>query len=87
LFPIPAPCAEILSSFAEHVDDFHHFIKKGVPTANLIASSEFFSVDSELFSMSEGSSVLFRDQNHLNVLGSKALLRWLNNSGKLSGFR
>ena len=87
VFPIPAPCTEKLSSFAEHVDDFHHLIKEGIPTVNLVTSSEFFSVDSELFSMSQGSSVLFRDQNHLNFLGSQALIRWLDSSLGLSSFR
>jgi peptidoglycan/LPS O-acetylase OafA/YrhL len=87
LFPIPAPCSEILSSFAKHVDDFHHLIKEGIPTVNLVTSSEFFSVDSELFSMSQGSSILFRDQNHLNFLGSQALIRWLANSQRLLSFR
>jgi hypothetical protein len=77
LFPVPALCREKLSSFTKHLSDFHIAINGKLPLVNMISSSEFFTDDSDTYFMSRGQAIYFRDQNHLNVLGSRALFDWL----------
>jgi hypothetical protein len=77
LFPVPAPCREKLSNFTQHLRDFHLEVNDKLPLVNMISSSEFFTDESDTYFMSGGQAIYFRDQNHLNVLGSRALFEWL----------
>ncbi len=77
LFLVPAPCREMLSSFTQHLSDFRISINDKLPLVNMISSSEFFRDENDTYFMSSGQAIYFRDQNHLNVLGSRALFEWL----------
>ncbi len=84
MFPIPAPCQERLPDFVQHILDFHVLVKDKLPLVNLIYSSEFFTKGSGVYFMAEDQSIFYRDQNHLNHLGSHELVSWLIESQAFS---
>ena len=80
LFPVPAPCHERLPNFTEHLESFRILINTRFPQVNLIQSSDFFLMDGGDYAFASGSSVYYRDQNHLNEIGSVSLFYYLYKS-------
>lgn len=81
LFVVPALCEEHLPNFQAHLEEFWVSIGEHLPEANLVKSSKFFLVDNSYFRMAMDGKILFRDQNHLNVIGSLELSEYLSKNG------
>jgi hypothetical protein len=82
LFLLPSPCSEALPKFLSHKSSFANTIQSELPGFQLIDSAAFFRVEgTDRFFVESQGSILYRDGNHLNFLGSIELFEHLKEKG------
>lgn len=77
---LPAPCEERLLQFETHLKDFETNFQVNFPDFSktyLVDSAGFFSTGRGTYQMATDHELLFRDQNHLNQIGSESLISGL----------
>lgn len=76
------PRTEFDSRYSNYMPGITELLNR-FPSVGLINTTSFFC-DSSICSMKNGSELLYRDDNHLNVYGSKYVGRKISDSGILS---